>query len=154
MCSLIYVRFIYATVAFKLLNYENDGLETSLWARVLAACMEVLAFVPSTHIRWLETACSSSSRGSDILLWTLKILVHTWCTYRQAAIHTSQTIQEHRMVMDQPSMLAGVANHGCQLDQIRNQLGNKMLTTSTRDFLCQVISSRNTYPKCGCHHWW
>lgn len=48
--------------------------------RVLAILPEDPISVPSTHIWWLRTACKSSSRESDTLLWPPWALAHT-CTH-------------------------------------------------------------------------
>lgn len=43
-------------------------------------------------------------------------------------------------------------NSDCQLDLIYNNLGDKPLSISMREFLYRVIRGRKTHPDCGQHH--
>jgi hypothetical protein len=44
--------------------------EMAQWLETLTALPEEPGTIPSTHIGWLTSFCSSSFRGSNILFWT------------------------------------------------------------------------------------
>lgn len=48
--------------------------------KIFAACREDKGSVLSNYTRQLPTSYNSSSRGSDVLLWTLSLPECTWCT--------------------------------------------------------------------------
>lgn len=55
-------------------------------SRASLALPEDLSYVPSTHARWLTTACKSSSRGSETSSKGACTRLHT--PYKDACIHT------------------------------------------------------------------
>lgn len=65
-----------ARKSFK--NYEWGAEEIVQQLRVLTAFTKDSNADPSTHIRWLTTACDSSSKGPSILLWPPWTPLHLW----------------------------------------------------------------------------
>lgn len=79
------LRTVIAQITYLKKN-KDWGWGDSSASKVLVVWSGEPTFNLNIHIRWLITACYSSSMGSDVLLWPLRYLY--WCVHTVIHTHT------------------------------------------------------------------